>query len=392
MAAPIERDDEDWTSSLTDDDLADVFGAPPAPSRVPLRIVDESWAPEPEPTVDDLLPSAEEMAEAQRIAGVFRIHEDTTQYPSFPWPTLAHLAGPMCPGDLVLVAARTGGGKSLLLQNLFDALIEAGRFGLYCGLEQSPEVLRIKWACMRAGVPPRIILAARPEERHTPAWEKAMADVQHWYAWQFAPPQKQRAFFSAERKIDQRRLRLWTAWAVDHGCDFVVIDHVDRMKHGDGRNLFHELSETIRLAKELAVEHRIVMLMATQVGRPSDALEQFMPPTLYNLRGAGTKEEEADTVLGVYRPLRADVTTAQLTDVRRGLANVDDIREPDAMGVMLLKHRLDGPVAGKAARLAVDRGVVYDPRHGQRCEACSVSLARGDVHPTLCTPCARGAR
>lgn len=333
----------------TDEELDDVFGSVQPRS---LRLYDEPTA------LSDELPSADEMADEQFIEAVNKLHEDTTEYPQFPWQHLADLAGPMCPEDLVLVAARTGGGKSLFLQNLFDALVTSGRFGLYAGLEQTPRILRIKWACMRAGIAPKFLLATRKEDRGGPAWQDAMTRVQAELKWQKSPEIRVRAHFSATRRIDQRGLKAWTEWAVEHGCDFVMIDHVDRIRHGDGKNAFHELSETIQLAKELAVEHRIVMLMATQVGRPADALEQFMPPALHNLRGAGTKEEEADTVLGIYRPLRLDVSDAELKAVRQGLMDRDKVIEPNTMGIQLLKHRLDGPVAGKVVKLAVDKGRV----------------------------------
>jgi hypothetical protein len=52
--------------------------------------------------------------------GAGSLLEDRSRYPRYPWRDLAGLAGPMCPGELILIAARTGGGKSLFLQNLFD--------------------------------------------------------------------------------------------------------------------------------------------------------------------------------------------------------------------------------------------------------------------------------
>lgn len=337
----------------TEDDLDELFGAPD--QRGP-RLYEP---PPPSPRdMRDELPGADEMADTQFVEAVQRLHEDTTKYPQFPWPDLAEKAGPMCPEDLVLVAARTGQGKSLFLQNLFDALIVAGRFGLYAGLEQAPRILRIKWACLRAKVPPKLVLATRKEERHTPVWRDAMDRVQEELAWMKSPEIRIRAHFASARRIDKAGLIAWTEWAVDHGCEFVVIDHVDRMKHGTGAHAFHELSETIQLAKELAVQHRIVMLMATQVGRPSEALEQFMPPALHQLRGAGTKEEESDTVLGIYRCLKADTTDKELKRVRQGLLDRDAVTEPNTMGIQLLKHRLDGPVAGKMVKLAVEHGRV----------------------------------
>jgi replicative DNA helicase len=340
----------------TRDDLDEVFG-PIEPSNLPPHVTPHLSLVKPSATDDDL-PSADEMADEQYKAAVQRLFEDTTQYPAFPWPNLADLAGPMCPEDLVLVAARTGGGKSLFLQNLFDAMVSEGRTGLYAGLEQSPQILRIKWACLRAMVPPKLVLATRKEERGGQLWQEAMAKVQDELAWMKSPEIKRRAHFAAARRINKAGLKRWTEWAVDHRCQFVVIDHVDRMDHGDGKNAFHELSETIQLAKELAVQHHLVMLMATQVGRPADGLAAFMPPALHELRGAGTKEEEADTVLGIYRPLKPETTNKQLHAVRQGLSDRDTVVEQGTMGIQLLKHRLDGPVAGKMVKLAVEHGRV----------------------------------
>jgi replicative DNA helicase len=339
-------------------DLDALFGSDSTARHVerpaPRFTAREMLAAEPE------LPSADELNDEQFRAAVSRLHEDTTAYPRYPWKELSELAGPMCPEDLIMVAARTGGGKSLFLQNLFDAMICAGRFGLYVGLEQSPEILRIKWACLRSDVAPKLVLATPDGMRGTPTWHTAMDVVQADLKWQRTPEIKVRAHFSATRKINARKLQSWTEWAVDHGCEFVIVDHIDRVQHGDGKNSFHEMSESIRLAKELAVKHRIVMILASQVGRPGDQLEQFMPPSLHDLRGGGTKEEESDTVIGVYRPMRMDVTDQELKAVRQGLKKRDDVIEPHTMGVMLLKHRLDGPQAGKVVKLAVRHQRVFD--------------------------------
>lgn len=306
------------------------------------------------------IPHPDILATDQCFAADMRIQEDTSNYPRYPWETLAELAGPMCPEDLILVAARTGGGKSLFLQNLFDALVVSGRRGLYIGLEQSPDILRTKWACLRCDVPPKLVLAPRPIEQGSLSWCAAIDAVRAELEWQQTPAIRSAAHFASARKINAAGLRAWTTWAVDHGCEFVIVDHVDRVQHGTGANSFQELSDTVRLAKELAAEHRIVMLMASQVGRPADALEMFMPPALHSMRGAGTKEEEADVVLGIYRPLRASATEKAMTEVRRGLKSRDDLVEPGVMGVMLLKHRLDGPVAGRVVRLGVRHQRVTD--------------------------------
>lgn len=308
------------------------------------------------PASSDALPTADEMNQDQIREAVNRIFEDTSEYPRFPWGELDAIAGAMCPEDLLIVVGRTGNGKSLFLLNLFNELVEMGRRGLYVGLEQSPKILRVKWGCLRSGVRPKLILATRPEEKHTTEYEVSRDAVAEELKWQKTADIKLRAHFSATRMVNRERLQAWTEWSVDMGCDFVIVDHVDRMVHGDGRHSFEELSQTIRLAKELAVEHRIVMILASQCGRPSDKLEKFMPPGLNDLRGAGTKEEEADSVLAVYRPLRDGTTQKEMTLVRQGLAEETSIYEPNTMAVRVLKHRLDGEVLGRQATLVVEKG------------------------------------
>jgi replicative DNA helicase len=307
------------------------------------------------------LPDAGELLRDQHVDAVYRLHQDARKFPTFPWAKLAEMSGPMCPEDVIMVLARTGGGKSLFLQNLFDSLISAGRCGLYVGLEQSPAILRTKWACLRAGVDPRLVLATRPEEHGTPRWHEAMASVQDELLWQRDSSVRESAMFASARMINAKGLQQWTDWAVARGAEFVILDHIDRIEHGEGKNPFHEMSLTMRLAKELAAEHQLVMLIASQVGRPGDALEAYMPPALHNARGGGTKEEESDTVLGVFRPLRAGTTEKDMKRVRQGFTGPETIIEPGQMGVRLLKHRLDGAMpAGKIARLAVHHGRITD--------------------------------
>lgn len=345
-------------SRVNYDDADEMFSAlgsdlEPIPQRPPLQVVKETPAAEE-------LPSADEMNREQTIDAIHRLHEDTSDFPRFPWGELDEIAGLMVPEDLWVVAGRTGNGKSLFLQNLFDGMIDDGRRVLYVGLEQSPKILRIKWACLRAGINPKRMLAPKPEEQAETSWAVQCDVIQQEIKWQQTPDIKLRAHFAATRFVTREKLTAWTEWAVDMGCAIVIVDHVDRMDHGDGKNAFNDISRTIRHAKELATEHRLVMLLASQVGRPNgDPLQKFMPPGLSDLRGAGTKEEEADSVLAVYRPLKPGTTPKEMTAVRQGLAEEASIYEPDTMAVRVLKHRLDGAMAlGKQAMLQVDRGKI----------------------------------
>lgn len=344
MTTPAHEQEPGYYDGLSDDEFLDILG--PAPT--PLRLVN----------VPQGLPTAEKMVRDQTRDAFDRLHEDTTNYPAFPWPELDDLAGLMCPEDLWMIAGRTGHGKSLFLLNLFDRLIADNHAILYVGLEQSPKILRTKWAALRAGIPAKRVLAPSKAERSSGAFQSVLEAIEPQIRWQREQPQAQLAHFATTRFVTREGLVAWTEWAVEHGCSMIIVDHIDRMHHGDGKNSFHDLSETVRLAKELATEHRIVMCMASQVGRPNgDHLQKFQPPALHDLRGSGRKEEEADAVLAVYRPLKSGVTDSEMTQARQGRLAEGEIYELDLMAVKVLKHRLDGDMSLKnAALLTVTHG------------------------------------
>jgi replicative DNA helicase len=336
-------------------ELNDLIGEPYDPP--PLRLHADA-----EPDI----PDARQMSHEQYCDAVDRLFEDSRTYPAFPWPSLDTITGPLAPEELVLVAGRTGGGKSLFMQNVFNAFIEDGLSVLYIGLEQSPKILKAKWACLRTGVSPRLVLKPQRHEYgtedHILARTKVLEEMRDY---QELDDVARRALFAATRFIDRANLERWTRRAVEkYGTQVVIVDHIDRIHHGDGKNSFHEMSETVRLAKELAVRHQIVMLVASQVGRPHDKTERFTPPALHELRGGGTKEEEADEVLTVFQPLRSDLNAKQMAEklhqVRIGACPDADILEPNTMAVRELKNRIDGAVRGRQTKLAVERGVVKE--------------------------------
>ncbi len=344
---------------VPDDHLDDIFGAKD------IYGYHDPWlgvpsAP-PIPAQEEELPTAAEMVERQTTEAVYRLHFDRSRYLPFPWETVEQIAGVMAPGELWTVAARTGNGKTTFLLDFFDRTVTGknARPVLFVGLEQAPNELRIKWACLRSGVAPKLVMAPSDADVRSPAYADAMEKVQSDLKVQMT---LKGAHFAATRRVNKHRLTLWTQWAADHGCCAVIVDHVDRMEHGSGKNSFHEMSETIVLAKELAVKHELVMILASQVGRPNgDPLQRFTPPALHELRGGGTKEEESNAVLAVYRPLDVDVTEQDMKRVRQGLKPESSIYQPDTMAVRVLKHRMDGGTLGRETRLELKRGRLIEP-------------------------------
>jgi hypothetical protein len=159
---------------------------------------------------------------------------------------------------------------------------------------------------------------------------------------------------------DQRpRSQAWTEWAVNLGAEFVIVDHIDRIDHGEGKNSFHEVSETVRLAKELAVEHGIVMLVASQ------SVDRRTPRSVH-AAGAAQPARRRHEGGGSRHGARYLPTTARRRRREGDQARAARARErghdhrANQMGVRVLKHRLDGGAMGRSVRLEVYHGRVLD--------------------------------
>lgn len=333
-------------------DPAEVFSEEERP-RVRPRLV----------TNADQNPDPDERTEHQVDQAHDRIDEDPSDYPRFPWRALDETAGRMAPSELWILAARTGNGKTLFLLNLFDNFVQDQRLPcFYIGLEQEPMEMRIKWACMVTGVPVAGALAGKwPDMWDDRRRSDAKARIREALSRQKSHEIRELARFCEARFINAALLRRWTTWAIEHGAMVVFIDHLNRIARDEHRTSFDGHSHVVTTAKELAVEHGIVMLAASQVGRPNgDPVQRFTPPALHELRGGGTSEEEANTVLMIYRPLKSGITGQQMKLVRQGLAEESTLYEEGLMAVRVAKHRLLGLQKEQTVILRVEHGRVLD--------------------------------
>lgn len=332
------------------------YGRAPEPGHA------RAFAPRPVSASDDVdLPDEDELAHTQYLHAIARLDEDKSLYPRFKRLESVHaLVGAFAPGELIFVAGGTGNGKSLLCQNLFDDLIEQQIPTLYIGTEQSPEDLKIKHACIRCGVSPRLMI--KPEERDlgTAAYNAALEAVKAELQWLDSPERRELAYYANTAYVNRAELTRWIAGGVKkYAIECVIVDHIDQINHGDGFNTVHELTQTVLHLHNLARENEIAIVPASQIRRPSDPFKRFAPPDESDLAGAASKERVMAVGVGVWRPLRTDLPIKDLRDLlkraKQGSVSQDRIYQPDTMGVRLLKDRL-GSVPGKQTMLHVGKG------------------------------------
>lgn len=361
------------TERFTDADLEDLFGsAPPVRGRWEAEPVD------PDAACEAALPNLDELVQEQNEAAVYRLHEDSGRYPQFrALPSVAAMTGAIAPTEVALIAGRVASGKSLFAQNFLRDLIGQEVPTLYMGTEQTAQILKIKQACLMAGVSPRLMLKATAEQRKTEAYLGARDQVQDQLKWLKSPGVKELAIFANTPHINREILRTWTVGGIrKYGIECVIVDHVDHMSHGPGVNAREELTATVRLAHQLATDYEIPMILMSQVKRTTgggDPLKLYGPPDVEDLAGSSDKERVASLVLTLWRPLRAGIAPKDLRTLHKatqyGMAPGAELYEPRTMGVKLCKDRL-GDTPGLQCRLHVGVGGVLmdDPglTHGIR--------------------------
>jgi archaellum biogenesis ATPase FlaH len=350
-------DDHDWIDSLTDEQVSDVFNTPRSPSKAlvlapKLRIIQGQ---------EDIPETPEELATDQHIAAVQRMHLDASKFFRFPVPSLHALAGSLAPDELWVVGGRQGNGKSLFLQNVAGWFLEAQIPILYMGTEQDAPVLKIKQACVIAGVRAKLMLKPTEEEMQTDEYRQGTKLVQDVLVWLNQAPRNRLLNFSNNRYISRGTLNEWAQVAAEEwGCRAIILDHLHHMDHGEGRNAVAELTQTVHTAKDLAARYHMTMLAASQITRTGgDAVKQYTPPSAEDFGGASAIERTADVCLTLWRPLRLELEAKDLQAIREraklGLTAEDTIYEPMTMGVRCVKDRL-GDAPGTQTMLAVERG------------------------------------
>ncbi|MEZ4504104.1 MAG: replicative DNA helicase [Dehalococcoidia bacterium] len=195
-------------------------------------------------------------------------------------------------GDLVILAARTGVGKSSLLLN-FARNAAVGQHGTvaFFALEMSGEQLAMRLLSSEAEVDAtrlRLGMHREDEERRIMHAIGALGEAKIFI-------DDSAALTVPEIRAKCRRLQ------ADHGLDLVIVDYL-QLLHGAGRmdTRANEISGISRALKELARELRVPVIAAAQLSRAVETRHPHIP-MLSDLRESGSIEQDADVVMFIYR-------------------------------------------------------------------------------------------
>ena len=196
-------------------------------------------------------------------------------------------------GDLVILAARTGVGKSALLLN-FARNAAVGQHGTvaFFALEMSADQLAMRLLSAEADVDAtrlRLGMHNQDEESSIMHAIGALGEAGVYI-------DDSAVLTVPEIRAKCRRLQ------AEHGLDLVIVDYLQLLHSASlgGENRASELGKITRALKETARELDVPVIAAAQLSRAVEARTPHIP-MLSDLRESGSIEQDADVVMFIYR-------------------------------------------------------------------------------------------
>lgn len=288
----------------------------------------------------------------ERVDDALAILAESKEGIPWPWSNLTQNTDTICEGDLILVVAYTGSGKTTFLQNCLLFWSQLSHKVLYFGTEQSVAMLSLKWACMMLGIPFRDARRGRVKggllkrlkamlnkQRETP-----LNNISFYPKSDPTPDDLEGAIRRAARK----------------GVKIFVIDYLGRIAlAGKTAEWIEGKSLMVRL-KKLAVELKVVIYAAAQVnGDSQDRLKKHYPPDLDSIQWGKAPAREADIVIAVFQPVKKGLTEEERDGYKRGEIPTDKIIQPNTAVVIVLKQREEGAMVGQCASFWVTNNTFY---------------------------------
>lgn len=205
------------------------------------------------------------------------------------------ILGPMLPGQLHILAARPGCGKTSLALAITDHVaLSMQRPVGFVSLEMSRSELVHRLLCSRARVDGTAL------RQGTPLDERTMTRIGAANAMLARAPihiSDRAVTLSAVSGIARR-------WRMDRGMELLVIDYLGLLRSGErSKSRYEETTVLSNAVKRLALDLELPVLCLAQLNRASDTEER--PPRLSDLRDSGAIEQDADTVL-LLEPAEGD--------------------------------------------------------------------------------------
>lgn len=196
-------------------------------------------------------------------------------------------------GQLIILAARPGMGKTTLALNIATNACKNGKSVLFVSQEMTKIQILDRYISSNSGVNAFRL-------KNNPLDKKELDQV-------IRSCEESKTFhldiLEGRKTVSEIKARAQLDIAKFSELDLIIVDHIQLIKSdskGRYSSRVHEVGEIAHSLKELAVHLKVPVLALSQLSRSPEARENKRPE-LSDLRESRDLEQDADVVLGLYR-------------------------------------------------------------------------------------------
>jgi hypothetical protein len=202
------------------------------------------------------------------------------------------------PGEYVVVAGRTGMGKSFFGLNAVYQCALDGVPSCYVNLENTPKNVQRRLWQMRGGI---------KWQREYPGISDAQI-MKMGDAWDFVKYKSKINAYAPARTLHAVLNTIRTDY-YEHGCQLAVVDYLQKISESSFRGTrVDQLAEISAELRQLATDLKIPIIALAQINREGER-NASKRPSIADIRGSGDIEQDASTILLLYRPAHYEITT-----------------------------------------------------------------------------------
>lgn len=259
-----------------------------------------------------------------------------------PWSALNDITeGGFGKGELILVAAPPGIGKSWWLVNIAAHLIQRGNNVVYFSLELNESYVGLRHDAVITGYPLQDLKYHIDDIKSTMSSISGKLFVQY-YPTRSATINTLRGYLERQKLIGNR-------------IDAVIVDYADLLR-GDSKKARHEeLEEIVIDLRGLAGEYEVPLFSASQINREGSSEEVI---TGDKIAGSFSKLMTADFVISLSRKLEDKMTGTGRFYLIKNRFGADGITFPSKMNLSTGRMEIFPPtsVEGKSAKRQSESG------------------------------------
>ena len=205
---------------------------------------------------------------------------------------LDQILGGLQRGDLIIVAARPGMGKTALLTSIaLSAIKKFSQRALLFSLEMSSEQVTQRLVSQESGIDGQRLRLGRLRDEDWLRFIEGTGDLGQRPLWVDDTP----AISTSAMRAKASRLH------TEHRLDLILVDYLQLMTApGRHENRTQEVGTLSRSLKAMARELNVPVIAASQLSRAVEQ-RQDKRPQLSDLRESGSLEADADVVMFIYR-------------------------------------------------------------------------------------------